>query len=916
MAGFFKQLFSAKWQHKDPEVRLGAIDQSLDQETLQSIASEDTDIRVRKTAISYIESLDTLSTLYNQFAAEKETAQIIFERISKHLPNETELSILKPELLTLIAGQSFDGNLAQAAIKSIGDEQQLFQLIQNSPSAKARHLAIENIHALSLLKSIERDFKGKDKTLVRLAKDKIQAQQDQDKYRAQIQNDIQHLLQQANQLAQQAFDPLFTGKLNLIKQEWEALPEDKQRYAKEYADALQQCEAILHQNEEEQAKLDEKAAQLKQAQNQVQRTLEVAHSTYAEAKAGRVPSLDALQQLTKDINEAIVLSNKNKLTGLKADLTDFYKPLLNLEQSLTVQQKLDHTAPSSGGSELTVGDLKKDLKETQNQIKKINWPSEFPSPNSVQKRLDREAKLKEELQARKDKEANTLKQIRKELASFETALDDGQAKQAEQHQKHLKSLFSQVDVQQHKNLYGQFKALQQTLFDLNDWKGFASAPKLEALCETMQQLADNPLDGKTQLEQIQLLQEEWKAVAKASTQAQQKQHWPKFKQAKETAFVVCNEYFAQQAEHKQANKQARQEICLQLEQFFEQNDWIHSDFKAIVELIGKAKQEYKRFAPVEQSDHKPLQNRFYNAVKAIEKKVDEHYQNIADEKQTLIKQVSELLSHDDLNDAIEQCKEIQEQWKHIGNAGRKENTLWKAFRAECDKLFDRRKQANEQHKQAIQAEISEANALVDGVAQEVHEGRGNLNGIQQIRQDIRNLNIPNKVRAGIEGKLDKLADSVKQQHQLQKQQALFSQWQSIADLAEHMTTANEHSEAVSKLNLDKSLQPIKRVAVQAIESNETLSEETQQALCIELDITLGKESPSEEQALRMAAQVKRLQESIGQGANSRNDQIIDLATQWLSAVPEQDSQYRERFWNTLIDAVKPKTKNATTALVD
>lgn len=199
MAGFLKQFFSAKWQHKDPEVRLGAIDQSLDQATLQSIASEDTDIRVRKAAISYIESLSKLAALYDQYAAEKETAQVIFSRIAQQLPSQNELSKLDAHILTLIAGQSFDAELAQTAIKSLDDEQQLLQLIQKSQSAKARHLAIENIHDLELLKSIEKDFKGKDKNLVRLAKEKIQAQQDIQNQQAQTEQEIQHLLQQARQ---------------------------------------------------------------------------------------------------------------------------------------------------------------------------------------------------------------------------------------------------------------------------------------------------------------------------------------------------------------------------------------------------------------------------------------------------------------------------------------------------------------------------------------------------------------------------------------------------------------------------------------------------------------------------------------------------------------------------------------------
>ncbi|WP_396587126.1 DUF349 domain-containing protein [Bermanella sp. R86510] len=912
MAGFLKQLFSAKWQHKDPDVRLQAMSETLDNSILLQLAQSDPDIRVQKKATSQLSNIEDLQRLINS-TSNAELLKVAFNTLISLVNQQYPVLSNAPQpLLSLLAGQAFDTELATEALTSIDNTDALVTFIQTTPSAKARHLAVEKIDDIGTLKQLEKQFKAKDKTLVRLAKEKITQYEQVLADKAEQQAHINHIIDMAKQLSTQAFDPLFAGKLTHAKQQWQAVEQHANaEQTQQFKQTIDQCDNILAANQEEQAAIEARSHEQAQLEALCQQALADGQQLFAAAKNGQLTNTDALSTTVKLLSDALVDAKKHNLNSWVSDLEDVYKPLLNLEQSLLQVEAIKPIELDV--AQASVKQLKQAQKTTNKNLQSINWPQAFADHKIVSDLHKKREAIQHAITERKAQEVETLKAIDVLLSKMEQALEDGQAKQADHLQKQLKKKLANVD-QVSNAVQSRFSALQQRLFELNDWKGFAAAPKLETLCERMQALADNPLEGAQQVEQVQLLQEEWKSVSKASTQVQQNHYWPLFKQAKDSAFEVCKAFYAEQAQQRDFNKQQRELICQQLELYVEENDWQTCNYKKVIDLVSKAKQEYKKFAPVEKEIHKPLQARFYNAVKAIESKVDTHYQEVANNKQALIESVIALQQADDIATAIEECKALQQDWKQLGNAGRKENTLWKQFRQACDAVFERRQQEQDAHKQATQANIAQANALVDALTEEVQQGRSDIAGVKQIKLDIQNLDLPHKVRYAIEQKLEKLIDVVKQTQQQEKQLQLFDQWQSIAAVSQEVAKGNIDTaqKGINEVRASGALNQLVKQLEAAIKQPELAKakEDEFQLLCLYLDIALGHESPAEEQQMRMAAQVKRLQESIGQGPVSRQEQILDLAKQWLSLVPENENPYHDRFWQALLNEVNPQTEHA------
>ncbi|MGY0581657.1 MAG: DUF349 domain-containing protein, partial [Paraglaciecola chathamensis] len=116
------------------------------------------------------------------------------------------------------------------------------------------------------------------------------------------------------------------------------------------------------------------------------------------------------------------------------------------------------------------------------------------------------------------------------------------------------------------------------------------------------------------------------------------------------------------------------------------------------------------------------------ALAPLKKQIEAYFNENAAQKQALITQAQGLSSVDDVTQAIEQAKALQEKWKQVGQVQRKsENLLWNQFREANDAVFAKRKAHNQQQKQANDAQVSAVNGLLANMQQ-------SINGAQSISE--------------------------------------------------------------------------------------------------------------------------------------------------------------------------------------
>ncbi len=941
MATLIQKLFKPKWQHAKAEVRLSALASLDDQTVLLQLAQHDPDEQVQLAALKKLQDPDQLIGFFNHSATTIKDAALKrflttllgFEQTQDQIKSLASLN--ESQRLMQIATYADDETLRQAALNQIQDEASLYDFILASPSAKARHIAAQRIERADYLDNLQKVFKGKDKSLVKLAKEKRQVQLQQAQAEAEAQAAVQKILDQAEHLSTAAFSPTYAAQLAHLKQSWPKLASTTSEQNTRFETLIKQAESVLEANKA-QAEALEQAKQLQQAAQQKQQAcISALLDALDNIKQTNKADLNTVSELIKQQQHDWLESEKQQKAH-KTDSQSFeaaIKSLYQVETCLTwiaqhendIEQIKQQSQTIDG---LSLNQLVKLQKNAQKYLSALSWPQDLPALPITQLLAQVQTQAEARINKIRQDEKNQLGKVEQLMDALEQAIQAGHIKDAKRQQKLLGDTLSNISDDKAKGFAARKHLLQAQLQELMDWQGFATVPKMEELCAAMEALIDSGKSADVLADEINLLQQEWKTLGGGDRKTTQ-QLWERFKAAADKAYEPCREHFHQQSEERQINKEKREQLCQQLEQFVEQNDWQQTDWKTIPVLCDKARGEWKSYSPVDRRDHKVLQERFNQVISVIRGKLTEEYERNAQQKQALIDQVIQLLDKSDLSEAIEQCKQVQEQWKSIPQAGRKDFALWKEFRAQCDALFSRRDEEKNQRKAAIDEAIQEAEALLQQAKEIATSNETQVPvkraGVAEAQQAFAKLQVPKRVYERIRNEFQNIEQQLNQQAEQAKTQAEKQLWQNALTLSQALAvqeTQGQVDEAALeslKVQIDETPLPSQAASVlnqrlsnlsngqQQSEGNSNASaanigqEQTLLDLCLELEITMGLDSPAQDKDARMALQVTLLQSRMGQGAIPRHEQKADLTCRWLAqpATASNYEQYCQRFTSAL-----------------
>lgn len=144
------------------------------------------------------------------------------------------------------------------------------------------------------------------------------------------------------------------------------------------------------------------------------------------------------------------------------------------------------------------------------------------------------------------------------------------------------------------------------------------------------------------------------------------------------------------------NYEQKLALCEQAEALAEEESIVESFHK-----LQKLHDEWRETGPVANEHKESLWSRFKEASTRVNKRHQEHFENLKNEqlqnlerKSALCDQVESMLesaatTRKAWNKANERLLEIQKEWKSIGYAPRKENAkIYERFRAACDRFFE------------------------------------------------------------------------------------------------------------------------------------------------------------------------------------------------------------------------------------
>ena len=896
----FKMIFRPKWQHRKVQVRLVAVREltAVDPVLLQ-VAREDTEAVVRQQAVRRIGDANALLGLLAE-----ESDEGVREVCSKHLRRllagqEEGLPRLSLEQRLLLVGRcteeeitahvllhAAEPELRRVALAAASRPSVLAEVALNDPSSELRLAALERIDRRATLERIARQAKGRDKQVSRRARERLEAER-MAELRPQRQAEICAAIEA---LAQQ-------GGVDIVafrhrEEEWQSLlPALDAAVGERYAAACAHF-AEAHARVQAEAALTARQRELCERVEQLLREVERDEAdingmdsaiTMLQRAWGSLeedlPSLNA--GLRERFNDALEQTRQRRAGRIRQreELARLNAVLARLE-SLTV-------ADSPLGGEV--------LQQIEREWQASGGGNRQAHTAALCARF---APLMQQAKQRLAGQGEAVQALQQEYAALlgqmETALTEGQVQQASscrdklaEREKRLAALGCRPGVQQQRR----GKLVNARLRELRDWRRFGTEQAREELLAQMTALREFPLEPLKQAEAVKTLRASWRGLGRKDGLAADALRQA-FEQAAEAAYAPCREHYEEQERQRGENLAQRRRFVVELQRDYEAVDWQQPDWAAVEQRVQQAQKRWQTLGGVERAAWQEVNGRFREALAGFETHLAARRGSEKARREALIAQVEALAQEDDLAKALAATRAAQAAWRpDVSCPSRVEQALWRRFRAACDAVFARQKaQANahrreeREHLAYRQQLCAEAEALAVEARGEPAQFRHRLEALQQQwRESTGEGARPDKAleqrfhaalatfRQAEEAARQRQADAA---HRLYMQKAalceaaesllfdapepaqpdsLASVWQGLAVLQD--ARLEQLLSARFERALAMRATGVEAPALEAAARENLLQ---RQALCLELEILAGLESPAEFAEERMAMQVQLL----------------------------------------------------------
>ena len=872
----FKHLFTPKWKHPKVDVRAAAIeklDLEKDASVLQTLALEDESAQIRKQVLTKVNDLGLWWKAYKQDGELKELAEQKISSAVINQDNSLQSSIrdeyieryAATKTLEKVALQESDHSNKVKLLKRLANSTLIEKVFkEGSESLQLAMLELVAQHRLekALLKSAQGEaLTALNNTLEqqRLAKEMpVQVAEETRVVLAKLnalrdKHDYEKVQQQANALFEQwqgielkwlddeavgALDTKFqqvSEKLNRHIAELE-----KQYSAQQAAQQLKQNQAL-------------ESAELNAEFEAIEKTLEVACKsldiTPYQALTERLEALQQRMQAPQYLTPEMLSNLQRKSQTLFAELNDlpqFITASDNFNQAIA---KLESVTPPS---ELSQFDHQMQEQKEAYIVAK-HALAELPAV------LSKEAKAKLQsvshtflaaVEPLREAQEKALKQGKKKARDVQRLIDQGRFNVAFGVFNGFMEQYERLTPEYKKQLEKQHESLSKALEELKDWQKYAATPKRdELLQEVEQKLGEENVDPVQRAEEVKRLRKRWNELGHVETE-QEKVQAAQFDDKIEQLFAPCRAHFAEQEQQREQAKQKRQDIVAEMTQLAATVANQSVEWREIESQFNRIAKAWKSAGNVDAKSYQQLNNAYREQHQAVYEKLKGFHQANAEQKAQLVAEAEQLLASDDLAAACEQLKTLQKQWQQIGFAGAKqEHSLWKAFRAHNDAVFEKRsaqyaeqKQQEQAQEQTQRQQLAEFDTqLIEAVTQnELLAVRDALNAfavVSGLKQE------KSRLLAQVAAKLDDLFSS--------QRRAKFNE---LVQAVENTQTIPSSWQGKNETNLDA------------------------QQLLLRLEILTNQESPAEQQSQRMAQQVAMLDAKLqGEEANLETYLVSYLA---------------------------------------
>ncbi|MXX07527.1 MAG: DUF349 domain-containing protein [Gammaproteobacteria bacterium] len=420
--------------------------------------------------------------------------------------------------------------------------------------------------------------------------------------------------------------------------------------------------------------------------------------------------------------------------------------------------------------------------------------------------------------------------LRSQLEALNEALEAGRSKEALSLWDRVQGNIQQCTGKLRVTMQKEAGVCKGPLLEMRKWRNYAATEKKKELIAEMGKLPEAGLPPPDLSRRIQTMHEQWKALGRSE---QNEKLWREFKKLSDQAYAPCKEYYRERKQRMTRNLKIRTELCEKLEVRLTEIEGKPVHIVKLNQLVSECNASWKDHAPVEQSKIKPLQKRYYGALKKLTNLRKEAMAENTARKQACVERAKELAAQEDCSAAAAEARKLQTEWKRVGPAEfRDEKRFREEFGAACEAIFKAqgRKNAEQQARMRERARPP---------AERNHD--------ELLERMAPRIDYLEKLEAGLFGAADSAAF-------VERRQAInIDDW-------EQLPAADENRAG----ELDARLQELLETeSLSDLESRAADCEQQQRRDCVQLEIHAGVNSPQEDHALRMEMQLQQLASGFG-----------------------------------------------------
>ncbi len=945
-----QRFFSSKLKHDDARIRLEAMRElPADDERLAEMAQTDADATVREQAVQRIEDIARVQSIATSDAQDTVRAAalarlcdllagVVDTRATIQERRDAALSLQDASAIAAVARRAREPELRVTSLKRVQDQAVLAEAACQDAAAVVRNTALAQVHDEALLSEALAQARP-DKSVTR----------DVRRHLAKLKSQREHLVAgdkvcgQLECLASKPAPDTAAIELQRIETAWqqwsaqghEPCPEQEALHQR-YATATQQLQSWFGQqaeaNRDREAVLGELHALSDQARRCADAGEVIATKLDLANLRKRWQALGATLSTPED--NAAFEGPAERCAQRLSERSVQLERITQLQGLLSEAQAL-HSA-GDGSSEAAdalreqwraIGRVSDTQADEQLQQAFAQALPEIAKPKPVEK---------------KPFDESVLKTLGEKIQQLETKIAAGELQAAAKVFDRVEHALADLPASRTRALHKRLQRSAPKLGQLQSWRRWGTDQARERLCDEAQALAQaEPLPPAEQAKAVRKLRDEWKRMDKGQGGAP-RELWTRFNTACSTAYAPAEKHFAEQSAQRDQNLLRREQLAQGLQDRLAACDWDDPqlDWRALDDAQLQFRRDWRGIGPVNRKDEKRIEKRRAEVDRALEACLAPKREEEVARREKMIEAVQSILAGSDMRGAPDQVKRMQAQWRPAVRSRKKiEQDLWQRFRKGCDEVFGRLSEQRDERSEQWRAALGAREVLctsLDELAEQIAQAPAQDTTYDaQARGQVRKLSeqyrssgeVANKARPAIDKRFNEARAKCEQalkarqgqrgklleQALMQRAAACDALEQACLSAAEGeaghpalqaalevATTQWEAAEIAAKRSRAGGLDARYQLACTAASGDEAarrrLASEANQndaaalALCLQLEIAAGINSPPELERERMAMQVSLLQASLsGEGGSRGSGDRQTLLDQWFALGPTSDS---------------------------